>query len=84
MVSVYLACAQPLCFSTLPAAYCCSNVFSTTVSCAEDGAKAAAAAAASDGLVLQSAAVVSGDEVSVSEVTTQDTADTESGGLSSV
>jgi hypothetical protein len=82
MVSVYLACAQPLCFSTLPAAYCCSNVFSTTVSCAEDGAKAAAAA--SDGLVLQSAAVVSGDEVSASEVTTQDTADTESGGLSPV
>jgi hypothetical protein len=77
MVSVYLACAQPLCFSTLPAAYCCSNVFSTTVSCAENGAKAAAAA---DGLVLQSAAVVSGDELSVSEVTTEDD-DTESSAL---
>jgi hypothetical protein len=46
---------------------------STTISCAENGAKAAAAAAAADGLVLESAAVVSGDELSVSsEVTTQD------------
>jgi hypothetical protein len=47
---------------------------STTISCAENGAAAAAAAAAAaDGLVLESAAVVSGDELSVSsEVTTQD------------
>jgi hypothetical protein len=57
--------------------YCCSNVFSTTVSCAENGDKAAAAA---DGLVLRSAAVVSGDELSVSEVTTEDD-DTESSAL---
>jgi hypothetical protein len=64
--------AQPLCLSSL-SGYCCSIFFSTTISCAENGAKAAAAAAAADGLVLESAAVVSGDELSVSsEVTTQD------------